>query len=112
MLKRFSKYICQSVAAMIGQSVYILADTFFISFRVFSLTNSRDAQMSIPSYACENRFLKGVVRWILRGSAAVTCSLSCPITDCGIRSFRFPPVFHVKHLFVLLPTARLLPTNR
>ena len=32
MLKRFSKYICQSVAAMIGQSVYILADTFFISF--------------------------------------------------------------------------------
>ncbi len=28
MLKRFSKYICQSVAAMIGQSVYILADTF------------------------------------------------------------------------------------
>ena len=32
MLKRFSKYVCQSVAGMIGISVYILADTFFISF--------------------------------------------------------------------------------
>ena len=32
MLKRFSKYICQSVAGMIGMSIYILADTFFISF--------------------------------------------------------------------------------
>lgn len=31
MLKRFSKYIFQSVASMMGQSVYILADTFFIS---------------------------------------------------------------------------------
>ena len=31
MLRRFSKYISQSVAAMMGQSVYILADTFFIS---------------------------------------------------------------------------------
>ena len=32
MLKRFSKYVFQSVAGMIGMSVYILADTFFISF--------------------------------------------------------------------------------
>ena len=31
MLKRFSKYVFQSVAGMMGQSVYILADTFFIS---------------------------------------------------------------------------------
>ena len=31
MLKRFSKYVFQSVASMMGQSVYILADTFFIS---------------------------------------------------------------------------------
>ena len=29
MLKRFSKYVFQSVASMMGQSVYILADTFF-----------------------------------------------------------------------------------
>ena len=31
MLKRFSKYVFQSVAGMIGISVYVLADTFFIS---------------------------------------------------------------------------------
>ena len=31
MLKQFFKYITQSVAGMIGISVYILADTFFIS---------------------------------------------------------------------------------
>ena len=31
MLKRFSKYVFQSVAGMIGVSVYVLADTFFIS---------------------------------------------------------------------------------
>ena len=31
MLKRLSKYVFQSVASMMGQSVYILADTFFIS---------------------------------------------------------------------------------
>ncbi|MBU5480251.1 MATE family efflux transporter [Blautia sp. MSJ-19] len=31
MLKRFSKYVFQSVAGMMGMSVYILADTFFIS---------------------------------------------------------------------------------
>lgn len=32
MLRRFSKYVLQSVAGMIGLSVYILADTFFISY--------------------------------------------------------------------------------
>ena len=32
MLKRFLEYVFQSVAGMIGMSVYILADTFFISF--------------------------------------------------------------------------------
>mgnify|MGYP000390321970 FL=1 len=31
MLKKFTKYVFQSVASMMGQSVYILADTFFIS---------------------------------------------------------------------------------
>ena len=31
MQKQFFKYITQSVAAMIGFSIYILADTFFIS---------------------------------------------------------------------------------
>lgn len=31
MLKQFFKYIFQSIAGMIGISVYILADTFFIS---------------------------------------------------------------------------------
>ena len=31
MFKKFSKYVFQSVASMMGQSVYILADTFFIS---------------------------------------------------------------------------------
>ena len=31
MLKRFTKYATQSVAGMIGISVYVLADTFFIS---------------------------------------------------------------------------------
>lgn len=31
MLKRFSKYVFQSVAGMVGISVYVLADTFFIS---------------------------------------------------------------------------------
>lgn len=31
MLKQFTKYILQSVAGMVGISVYILADTFFIS---------------------------------------------------------------------------------
>ena len=31
MLKRFTKYVTQSIAGMIGISVYILADTFFIS---------------------------------------------------------------------------------
>ena len=31
MLKQFFKYISQSIAGMIGISVYILADTFFIS---------------------------------------------------------------------------------
>ena len=30
MLKKFTKYVFQSVASMMGQSVYILADTFFI----------------------------------------------------------------------------------
>ena len=31
MLKRFTRYVTQSVAGMIGISVYVLADTFFIS---------------------------------------------------------------------------------
>ena len=31
MIKKFSKYVIQSVAGMVGISVYILADTFFIS---------------------------------------------------------------------------------
>ena len=31
MVKRFLKYVAQSVAGMLGISVYILADTFFIS---------------------------------------------------------------------------------
>lgn len=31
MKKQFYKYVCQNVAGMIGVSVYILADTFFIS---------------------------------------------------------------------------------
>ena len=31
MLKRFTKYVTQSVAGMIGISIYVLADTFFIS---------------------------------------------------------------------------------
>ena len=31
MLKKFTKYVFQSVAGMMGMSVYILADTFFIS---------------------------------------------------------------------------------
>lgn len=31
MIKQFSKYVMQSVAGMVGISVYILADTFFIS---------------------------------------------------------------------------------
>ena len=31
MLRQFFKYIFQSIAGMIGISVYILADTFFIS---------------------------------------------------------------------------------
>ena len=31
MLKKFTKYITQSVAGMIGISIYVLADTFFIS---------------------------------------------------------------------------------
>lgn len=31
MLKRFIKYVTQSVAGMIGISIYVLADTFFIS---------------------------------------------------------------------------------
>ena len=31
MFKEFYKYISQSIAGMIGISVYILADTFFIS---------------------------------------------------------------------------------
>ena len=31
MLKRFIRYVTQSVAGMIGISVYVLADTFFIS---------------------------------------------------------------------------------
>ena len=31
MLKRFTKYVTQSVTGMIGISVYVLADTFFIS---------------------------------------------------------------------------------
>ena len=32
MLKQFFKYITQSVAGMIGISVYILADTFLFPF--------------------------------------------------------------------------------
>ena len=36
MLKRFTRYVTQSVAGMIGISVYVLADTFFIS--VYSLS--------------------------------------------------------------------------
>ena len=31
MLKRFTRYVTQSVAGLIGISVYVLADTFFIS---------------------------------------------------------------------------------
>ena len=31
MLKKFTKYITQSIAGMIGISIYVLADTFFIS---------------------------------------------------------------------------------
>lgn len=31
MIRKFAKYITQSVAGMIGISIYILADTFFIS---------------------------------------------------------------------------------
>ena len=31
MLKRFTRYVTQSVAGIIGISVYVLADTFFIS---------------------------------------------------------------------------------
>ena len=31
MLKRFTRYVTQSVTGMIGISVYVLADTFFIS---------------------------------------------------------------------------------
>ena len=31
MQKRFAKYVTQSIAGMIGISVYVLADTFFIS---------------------------------------------------------------------------------
>ncbi len=31
MIKKFLKYVAQSVAGMLGISVYILADTFFIS---------------------------------------------------------------------------------
>ena len=31
MLKRFTRYVTQSVAGMLGISVYVLADTFFIS---------------------------------------------------------------------------------
>ena len=37
MLKQFFKYIFQSIAGMIGISVYILADTFFISVHALSL---------------------------------------------------------------------------
>lgn len=43
MLKRFSKYVLQSVAGMIGLSVYILADTFFIAI----LREQMDWQLSI-----------------------------------------------------------------
>ena len=31
MIRKFAKYVTQSVAGMIGISIYILADTFFIS---------------------------------------------------------------------------------
>lgn len=31
MFKKFFKYVTQSMAGMIGISIYILADTFFIS---------------------------------------------------------------------------------
>ena len=50
MLKRFSKYICQSVAAMIGQSVYILADTFFISFKFRRETVWRLLNLILPVF--------------------------------------------------------------
>ena len=33
MFKKFLKYISQSISGMIGVSVYILADTFFISYK-------------------------------------------------------------------------------
>ena len=48
MLKRFTRYVTQSVAGMIGISVYVLADTFFIS--VYSgadgLADRLDADLS------------------------------------------------------------------
>ena len=31
MLKKFAKYVSQNMLGMVGMSVYILADTFFIS---------------------------------------------------------------------------------
>ena len=33
MFRKFLKYISQSISGMIGVSVYILADTFFISYK-------------------------------------------------------------------------------
>ena len=33
MFHKFLKYISQSISGMIGVSVYILADTFFISYK-------------------------------------------------------------------------------
>ena len=49
MLKQFFKYITQSVAGMIGISVYILADTFFISVQ-----SGADEKTVVPQHTAGN----------------------------------------------------------
>lgn len=55
MLKRFSKYVLQSVAGMIGLSVYILADHFFYSICFGSrwTGSSQSASSGIRSDLCD-----------------------------------------------------------
>ncbi|MGL5258761.1 MAG: MATE family efflux transporter [Lachnospiraceae bacterium] len=102
MLKKFTKYIVQNVFAMIGISIYILADTFFISlhsganglavlnlilplfgliFAIGSMTGIGSAiQFSIKKARCENTsyFFTQSVSWCM--------ILSIPFIMLGILS--------------------------
>ena len=68
MFHKFLKYISQSISGMIGVSVYILADTFFISYKCgadgLAVISAVFAQQDIESAArelkkCSEEMVKG-----------------------------------------------------